>query len=306
MRATWGIGVSYTPPTLPSSCYVQTGIDFSRTVRKMRPTPRLPWRSGYLFSRSRFKTWGLFSSRKASEATHFAVPESILCILIAVDTAALLSLRLRFPICLSAQLTAFLTKFLSSDAPAIMSGRKSMNSLSFARLSWTASSAINTKPALFTNSSSRLHHSLAFATANGVLSNRVPQEPSTISHESKSRTGPFLRQLSDRPSTSADRLLVWHPRSRLLSPGRGGSDPLVQENQPESRPRLVFRSDSFRIAHRPQPIDCLFGIQDLAYCRPGESGLILLYKKTSQNRDLALFSCWKPLSTRSASIERRG
>ena len=43
-----------------------------------------------------------------------------------------------------------------------------------------------------------------------------------------------------------------------------------------------------------------------SYSRLGASGLILMYKNTSQNRDLALLSCWKPLSARSSSIERRG
>src|SRR5438128_6386102 len=138
--------------------------------------------------RSLFWTCGLFSSRRASEATHFALPDSIFCIFSAVDTAALLSLRLRFPICLNDQLTAFLTEFLLSPAPSIIIGRKSRKTWSFAFLSWTASSAINTNTALFSNSASRLHHSLALATANGVLSKRFPQQPSTTSHESKSRT----------------------------------------------------------------------------------------------------------------------
>src|SRR5213593_701880 len=142
----------------------------------------------YLLPRSLFWTWGLFSSRRASEATHFALPDSIFCILSAVDTAALLRLRSRFPICLNDQLTAFLTKFLLSEAPPIIKGRKSRKAWSFAFLSWTASSAISTNPARFSYSASRLHHSLAFATANGVLSKRFPQQPSTTSHESNSRT----------------------------------------------------------------------------------------------------------------------
>src|SRR6266568_132167 len=143
---------------------------------------------GYLVSRSLFWTLGFFSSLRASEAIHFAAPDSIFCILRAVETAALFSFRLRLPICLNDQFTAFLTKFLLSDDPPIISGKKSRKIWSFVFLSWTASSAIKTKPARFTNSSSRLHHSFAFATANGVLSNRFPQDPSTTSHESKSRT----------------------------------------------------------------------------------------------------------------------
>src|SRR2546428_9380438 len=188
MRATWGIGVSYTPLTLPRHFTSRPGLTFQRKSGGCGQHCGCYARSGYLFSRSLFLTRRLFSSRKASEAIHSAAPDAVFWIFKAVDTAALLRLRLRFPICLRYQLTAFWTQFLLSEAPAIMSGRKSRNSLSFACLSWTASSAIKTKPALFTNSSSRLHHSLAFATANGVLSNRFPQEPSTTSHESKSRT----------------------------------------------------------------------------------------------------------------------
>src|SRR6266704_2210924 len=47
-----------------------------------------------------------------------------------------------FPICLSAQFTAFLTKLRSSDASLIIKGRKSRNVLSEASLLCTASSAI--------------------------------------------------------------------------------------------------------------------------------------------------------------------
>src|SRR5207247_7693676 len=79
---------------------------------------------------------------------------------------ALLRAMFLLPICLSAQFTAFLTKFRSSEDSLMMRGRNSRKVLSDTFLSWTASSAISTKPALFTYSFRLFVHSLAFPIAN--------------------------------------------------------------------------------------------------------------------------------------------
>ncbi len=55
----------------------------------------------------------MVSSRRASEATHLALLESSLQISSAAWMAILFRARLRLPICLNAQLTAFLTIVLS-------------------------------------------------------------------------------------------------------------------------------------------------------------------------------------------------
>src|SRR5207245_11610502 len=121
-------------------------------------------------------------------ATHFADLESESRSLEQVLIAAAFKTEFLFPICLRAQFTAFFTKLRSSEASRTIRGRKSRNVLSAAFLSCTASSAIRTNPALLTYSSFLLDHSCSFLTASSVLSNRFPQEPSTISHESKSAT----------------------------------------------------------------------------------------------------------------------
>ena len=113
------------------------------------------------FFRSILSIFSLVSSRRASEAIHLAAFESSLRISLAVSIAFSRSLRFRFPICRSAQFTAFYTKFLSSLAPFWRRDRKRVKTSSLACLSCTARQAISTYPARFTYSSSRLVHSTA-------------------------------------------------------------------------------------------------------------------------------------------------
>ena len=65
----------------------------------------------------------LFSSRKASHAIHLAGFESICLRSVATSIASAFMLRLLLPICRKAQLTDFLTKFLSSVASLLMIGK---------------------------------------------------------------------------------------------------------------------------------------------------------------------------------------
>ena len=58
---------------------------------------------------SRFRTFSLVSSLSAWEPIHLADFDSSFLICVATLTASRLSFRLRFPICRSAQLTAFFT-----------------------------------------------------------------------------------------------------------------------------------------------------------------------------------------------------
>ena len=96
------------------------------------------------------------------------------------------------PICRSAQLTAFLTKFLSSVAASRISGNSSINLSSAAFLSYQARQAINEKAALLTNSSSLSDQSITFFQARGFLSNRFIHTWSQTSQESKSFTQPSI------------------------------------------------------------------------------------------------------------------
>ncbi len=134
----------------------------------------------------RFLTARLVSSRKASEAIQRAEGFPSARISFASRMAFLFSARFRFPIWRNAQLTAFLTKFLSSLAPRLRWGKNLPKTLSGAALSWTASVAIMTKPARRTNSRSSLHHRTALATAYRVLSNNTPQHESHTAQLSKS------------------------------------------------------------------------------------------------------------------------
>src|SRR5437773_6664389 len=104
----------------------------------------------------------------------------------------------------------------------MMRGRNSRKVLSDTFLSWTASSAISTKPALFTYSSRLIDHSRAFPTANGVLSKRFPQLPSTTSHESKSDPPLLHLILSDSCR------LFYHPGKNAGLMNSGPPQPLGQ------------------------------------------------------------------------------
>src|SRR6266581_2024593 len=98
--------------------------------RMILPFGRLPLRT-----LSFFLTDWLVSSRRASAAIHFADLESEYRIFAQVLIAAAFKLKFLFPICLSAQFTAFLTKLRSSEASLTISGRKSRNVLFEASLS---------------------------------------------------------------------------------------------------------------------------------------------------------------------------
>ena len=76
------------------------------------------------------KIFGLVSSRIASFAIHCADLESSVRIFFASLSASLFKNLLRLPICLKAQLTAFLTKFLSSTECFFINGKKGRKSLS--------------------------------------------------------------------------------------------------------------------------------------------------------------------------------
>lgn len=101
--------------------------------------------------------------------------------------AFLFNMQFPFPICLNAQFTAFL-KFLLSVEIFLIIGKNFMNSASSLFLSCIDNIAINTNPALYTNSSFLRLHPIAFLNVYLVLLNRLPQHWSQISHESNSAT----------------------------------------------------------------------------------------------------------------------
>jgi len=172
------------------------------------------------------------SSFRASAAIHLALRESIRWISSAVSMALLFNGRSRFPICRSAQLTAFLTKFRSSVAARTITGRNFSISASVAFLSVQAMRAIRAKAARLTNSSSRSLHSKHLSYAYGVSQYRFMQTWSHRSQESKSEvhssicrsltragssTIPARMRASWTPDAQSSSASAWSPRSSPAS-----------------------------------------------------------------------------------------
>ena len=104
--------------------------------------------------------WKTWENSRPSEAIQRAARVSKRKISFAVARAARFSERLRFPIWRKAQLTPFLTMFLSSVAALLINGRKRRNAASFAVRSATVNPAIRENAARLTNSSRRPLHSM--------------------------------------------------------------------------------------------------------------------------------------------------
>jgi len=124
----------------------------------------------------------------ASEAIQREALESIRWISLAAFMVALFRFGFLFPMFLSAQLTAFLTKFRSSVAPRLITGNNLMNFSSSASLSCHARQAISAKAVLLTNSSSRSDQSRIFFQAKAFFSKRFAHTWSQTSQELMSFT----------------------------------------------------------------------------------------------------------------------
>src|SRR3989338_3518926 len=114
----------------------------------------------------------LVNSFRASRAIHRALFESIFKISFAVLIANSFSFAFRLPIWRNAQLTDFLTKFLSSIDSFLINGKNFLNFASEEFLSFHANTAISANPARFSNSFFLPLHSVAFLCENGARQKR--------------------------------------------------------------------------------------------------------------------------------------